>query len=130
MSKKSNITWIGKATFHKKSGNHYRKIKLENGESGSLGTRDEAPDWLVKGAEINYTIEESQHGNRIKRVQEYKSGTSNPNNNAIGQAVGNALSNATMLACHDKIDVEEIPDMAKRIVEHSLRIQSEIKSNL
>lgn len=42
---------------------YYRDIEFENGDKGSIGTKEESPDWMTEGRELTYSI----NGNKIKR---------------------------------------------------------------
>lgn len=49
---------------------YYRVIELDNGDVGSIGTKDEHPNWLKVGESLSYTIEKD----KIKRQSEFKKG--------------------------------------------------------
>jgi hypothetical protein len=46
----------------------FHKIALDNGDVGDIGKK--ANGAIKTGDSLNYTIEETQHGNRIKQVQQ------------------------------------------------------------
>jgi hypothetical protein len=46
----------------------YHEIELENGDKGQIGCKDKEPSWLNPCQELTYTIEVTDKGNKIKRV--------------------------------------------------------------
>lgn len=60
---KYNKVWNGpKGTVH------YHFITLENGDTGSIGTKTQDAPKLQIGQELTYTIELNESGNKIKAV--------------------------------------------------------------
>ena len=71
MEKTAKIT---KVEFTKEyEGQHgkifYHKLELDNGDKGSIGTKEKLPEKIAKGVEITYEVQESENGNKIKIVQ-------------------------------------------------------------
>lgn len=68
--KTSKIKSIGSPTEYKndKGTFYYFKIELENSDSGSIGSKENPPEWLAVGKELTYTLEETPQGNKIKKV--------------------------------------------------------------
>lgn len=56
---------------------YYRVIELDNGDVGSIGTKEENPSWLSVGSQLSYTIEKD----KIKRQSEFKGGGFKKKNN-------------------------------------------------
>lgn len=52
----------------------YHNIELDNGDKGSIGAKKKEPDFLAVGSELEYTLQESDKGNKIKRVQQQGGG--------------------------------------------------------
>ncbi len=84
MEKKSKIT---RTIFKNEwSGNNgtvfYHEVELENGDKGQIGCKDKSPQWLNPGNELTYTLEVSDKGTKIKKVndqnQGYKGGGGKP----------------------------------------------------
>lgn len=46
----------------------YHEVELENGDKGQIGCRDKEPEWLNPGKELTYTLEKTDKGNKIKKV--------------------------------------------------------------
>jgi hypothetical protein len=55
---------------------YFHPITLENGDEGSIGTKDESPDWLKVGESLDYTLTETDNGNKIKKFSQPKGGGS------------------------------------------------------
>lgn len=56
---------------------YYHDVELENGDKGSIGTKDKEPSKLNPGQEITYTIETTDKGTKIKLVQPNQGGGNN-----------------------------------------------------
>lgn len=48
---------------------YYHYISLDNGDTGSIGTKDEAGAKVQVGCELTYTIDIQDAGNKIKAVK-------------------------------------------------------------
>lgn len=53
---------------------YYHDVELENGDKGSIGTKDKEPSKLNPGQEITYTIETTDKGTKIKLVNPNQGG--------------------------------------------------------
>lgn len=100
---------------------YYHDIQLENGDKGSIGSKDKMPDFLKEGKTLSYTIE----GDKIKKA---KLEGFSPRGNEIGMTVGAAFNNAVALCCHGKIEKKDIPVAAKWIANESLKLKKELES--
>lgn len=47
---------------------YYHNITFDNGDTGTIGTKEKMPDKLSPGSELTYTIEVNERGNKIKAV--------------------------------------------------------------
>lgn len=52
----------------------YHDVELDNGDKGSIGSKDQMPAKLNPGQSLTYTIEVGEKGNKIKAVQDQKPG--------------------------------------------------------
>jgi hypothetical protein len=46
---------------------YYHDIEMDNGDTGSIGSKDKNPDFIAVGQTLDYTLEQGQRGNKIKR---------------------------------------------------------------
>lgn len=99
---------------------YYHDIDID-GETYNIGAQSKLPDFLQVGKEIYYEVTDASK-NKIKRVkppdQQFAptGGAAKPAYNSKGQAIGNALTNATLLACHGKIELKQLEEVARRIL--------------
>lgn len=122
MEKKAKITrtvfkneWTG-------NGNtvYYHDIELDNGDKGSIGSKEKMPARLNPGAELTYTID----GNKIKAVSSPQSGgfagggKKGPDPKV--QIVGFAMSYTKDLIIAGKVEIKLLPETFEKI--HSLML--------
>jgi hypothetical protein len=120
-NKKAKIT---KLTFTKEWGNgnnvtYYHDIELDNGDKGSIGSKEKLPTKLNPGNELTYTIESGQYGNRIKDAGAQNSGAgfsggvkkSDPKL----QHAAFAMSYTKDLVVADKIKISEMSQYFEKI---------------
>lgn len=93
----------------------YHNIELENGDKGSIGTKEKLPTKLSQGNELTYTID----GDKIKAVaqQTFKGGGGFKAEPFEHKAAGYSVSYAKDLVCADKIKVEQLLPIADKIYE-------------
>jgi hypothetical protein len=53
---------------------YYHNLTLDNGDTGSIGAKEQNPAKLAVGQELTYTIEATERGNKIKAVNKPKFG--------------------------------------------------------
>lgn len=125
MEKKAKITrTVFKSEWAGPNGNvYYHDIELDNGDKGSIGSKEKMPTKLNPGSELTYTIEaDARGGFKIKAM--------NPNAGGGGftgggkrpdpkvQIVGFAMSYTKDLIIGGKVDIGKLPETFERI--HSL----------
>jgi hypothetical protein len=119
MEKKAKIT---RTTFKNEwtgNGNtvYYHDIELDNGDKGSIGSREKMPARLNPGSELTYTID----GNKIKAVNTASSGggfaggggKKGPDPKV--QIVGFAMSYTKDLIVSGKVEIKLLPETFERI---------------
>lgn len=130
MSKTSKIKSVGtpKEWSNTNGTFYYFQIELENGDRGSIGSKDNPPSWLKVGETLEYDLKETDKGNQIKRVQQNtfkKGGGYKPD--TLGIAIGQGMNLANEAWCAGKIDKEKIKAMAKWYAELSYELREELK---
>lgn len=127
MEKKAKIT---RTTFKNEwagpNGNvYYHDIELDNGDKGSIGTKEKMPARLNPGQELTYTIQENHNGpDKIKAVNTpagagfVGGGKKGPDPKV--QIAGFAMAYTKDLVVADKIKVDQLPAIFEKI--HSLMI--------
>jgi hypothetical protein len=118
MEKKAKIT---RTTFKNEwngNGNtvYYHDIELDNGDKGSIGTKEKMPARLNPGQELTYTID----GNKIKAVNTAQGGGGFSGGGKKGpdpkvQIVGFAMSYTKDLIVAGKITVDQLPPIFDKI---------------
>jgi hypothetical protein len=98
---------------------YYHDVTID-GKKYNIGAQEKLPNFLKVGETIWYEVTDEAKG-KIKRVkapdfQPSQGGGKQPYNNR-GQAIGNALTNATLLVCHGKVDIKDLGKTAERILE-------------
>jgi len=96
---------------------YYHDIELDNGDKGSIGSKEKMPTKLNPGTELTYTIE----GNKIKAVsapvgggfQGGGGGKRGPDPKV--QIVGFAMSYTKDLIIGGKVDIKHLPEMFEKI---------------
>jgi hypothetical protein len=69
---------------------YYHSIVLDNGDSGSVGSKEQSPSWLAVGSNFDYDIE----GDKIKRVSQKPFGGGGGGGGSRGSNASFALSYA------------------------------------
>ena len=112
---------------------YYHDIEFENGDKGQIGKKEK--NSLSVGDELTYTVESTPKGNKIKTVSNFTGGGNYSGKSKggfksdnTGMMVGNAITNATNLVCHGKVDIKDLESVAKRICEISMKLKKEIDS--
>lgn len=104
---------------------YYHDVTID-GNTYNIGAQAKMPDFLAPGKELFYEVTDEK-AKKIKRVKppEFDSPLPSEGNktggkfNSRGMAVGNALTNATLLVCHGKVDIKDIEKTAKRLLDIS-----------
>lgn len=120
MEKKAKIT---RTTFKNEwtgGGNtvYYHDIELDNGDKGSIGSKEKMPSRLNPGQELTYTIEHSSNGNKIKAVNTapaFGGGGGKKGPDPKVQIVGFAMSYTKDLIVADKVKVDQLPAIFEKI---------------
>ena len=105
---------------------YYHDVTID-GKKYNIGAQEKEPTFLLPGAEIWYEVTDEAKG-KIKRVKApdfQPSSQGKPAYNSKGQAIGNALTNATLLVCHGKVDIKDLEKTAARILEIATNLNSE-----
>lgn len=71
MEKKAKITrTVFKNVWNNPNGGQvfYHEVELDNGDKGQIGSKEQMPAKLNPGSELNYTIEITDKGNKIKAI--------------------------------------------------------------
>lgn len=122
MEKKAKIT---RTTFKNEwtgNGNtvYYHDIELDNGDKGSIGSKEKMPAKLNPGQELTYTIEADNRGGfKIKAVNPqqggggFTGGRKGPDPKV--QIVGFAMSYTKDLIVAGKIEIKQLPETFDRI---------------
>jgi hypothetical protein len=119
MEKKAKIT---RAVFKNEwSGNgntvYYHDIELDNGDKGSIGSKEKMPAKLNPGNELTYTIDNG----KIKAVNAqvggggFSGGGGKKGPDPKVQIVGFAMSYTKDLIVADKIKVDQLPAIFEKI---------------
>jgi hypothetical protein len=119
MEKKAKIT---RAVFKNEwSGNgntvYYHDIELDNGDKGSIGSKEKMPAKLNPGNELTYTIDNG----KIKAVNAqvggggFSGGGGKKGPDPKVQIVGFAMSYTKDLIVAGKIDIKILPEMFEKI---------------
>jgi hypothetical protein len=119
MEKKAKITrTVFKNEWAGPNGNvYYHDIELDNGDKGSIGSKEKMPSKLNSGQELTYTIQD----NKIKAVNAPGSGggfSGGKGPNPKVQIVGFAMSYTKDLIIGGKVDIKQLPETFEKI--HSL----------
>jgi len=99
----------------------YHEVELDNGDKGSIGSKDKSPDFLTVGRKLEYTIE----GDKIKRAKpmnNFGSGGYKPD--TVGITVGACLNLSVSMFNHGKIDKDKIVATADWLIEQSFALKS------
>jgi hypothetical protein len=132
MAKKSKVKSVSEPTkYDGKNGTvYYFNIKMENGDTGNIGKK--TIDGIKPGDELNYTIEETPKGNKIKLEQTTfgKAYTKAADNEDYqrGMMVGASLNNACLLCANGKIESNKIEDTARWLCQISIKLKEEFKT--
>lgn len=99
-----------------KDGNtiYFHNIELENGDKGSIGTKEKLPAKLSIGTELTYTID----GERIKAIAKapaFKGGGGFKTEPYEHKMAGMAFSFAKDLVVAGKVEVSKIEAVAEKI---------------
>lgn len=118
MEKKAKIT---RTTFKNEwtgNGNtvYYHDIELDNGDKGSIGSKEKMPSKLNPGNELTYTID----AGKIKAAQPANGGGGFAGGGKKGpdpkvQIVGFAMSYTKDLIVADKVKIDQLPAIFKKI---------------
>jgi hypothetical protein len=118
MEKKAKIT---RTTFKNEwtgNGNtvYYHDIELDNGDKGSIGSKEKMPARLNPGTELTYTID----GNKIKAVNAASGGGGFTGGGKKGpdpkvQIVGFAMSYTKDLIVAGKVEIKLLPETFDKI---------------
>jgi hypothetical protein len=102
-----------------------------------LGVRATSTD-LAVGVDIEYDTQESPYGLKIK-PRNFKNGkfASKPTfggggqkKDTLGMTLGNALTNATMMVCHDKIPLADLEKVTRRMIDISIAIKKDYEGKI
>lgn len=123
MEKKAKITrTVFKNEWAGPNGSvYYHDIELDNGDKGSIGSKEKMPVKLNPGSELTYTIDNG----KIKAVNAPSGGGSFSGSGKKGpdpkvQIVGFAMSYSKDLVIAGKVDIKQLPETFERI--HALML--------
>lgn len=125
MEKRAKITrTVFKSEWAGPNGNvYYHDIELDNGDKGSIGSKEKMPAKLNPGQELAYTIEaDSRGGFKIKAINPQGGGgfggggKKGPDPKV--QIVGFAMSYTKDLIIGGKVEIKLLPETFEKI--HSL----------
>jgi len=127
--KKAKIKSVGtpKEYVNDKGTFYYFQIEMDNGDKGSIGSKDSSPSFLSVGAELSYEFTETDKGNKIKRVNDnpFKGGGKF---DSTGQMVGACQKMAVDMYIHGKFeDIKRVESTAKWLCEMSIRLKAEFE---
>jgi hypothetical protein len=117
MEKKAKITrttFKNEWTSPQGSKVFFHDIELDNGDKGSIGTKEQMPSKLNPGQELTYTIE----GNKIKAVVGQQAGFAGGGKKGPDpkvQIVGFAMSYTKDLIIADKVKIDQLSAMFDKI---------------
>jgi hypothetical protein len=115
-------------------------ITLDNGVKGEvyLGMNTTSTD-LAEGVDIEYDTQESPYGLKIK-PRNFKNGKfagkptfgggGGQKKDTLGMTLGNALTNATMMVCHDKIPLADLEKVTRRMIDISISIKKDYEGKI
>src|SRR5688500_1761151 len=125
MEKKAKITRaVFKSEWAGPNGNvYYHDVELDNGDKGSIGSKEKMPSKLNPGQELTYTIEpDARGGFKIKAVNTQGgggfTGGGKKGPDPKVQIVGFAMSYTKDLIIGGKVEIKQLPETFERI--HSL----------
>jgi hypothetical protein len=128
MEKKAKITrTVFKTEWAGPNGSvYYHDIELDNGDKGSIGSKEKMPAKLNPGSELTYTIRENPNGpDKIKAVNTPSGGGGFSGGGKKGpdpkvQIVGFAMAYTKDLVVAGKITTEQLPAIFEKI--HALML--------
>ena len=112
---------------------YYHKIELDNGDVGQIGSKEKMPSKLNPGQELNYTIETTDKGNKIKAVMPagfgpgFKPGGGRPAVDPRAQFIGFSASYAKDLVIAGKVDLKDMNLLTERIFDNMAKLFETIK---
>lgn len=112
---------------------YYHKIELDNGDTGQIGSKEKMPAKLNPGQELNYTIEATDKGNKIKAVLPpgfgpgFKAGGGRPVADPRAQFIGFSASYAKDLVIAGKVDLKDMNLLTERIFDNMAKLFETIK---
>ena len=123
-----------KNEYSTKFGTFYsHNIELEDGTTGEISSSKKDPDYFQPGKELNYEVksEDPKYGKKLKRVTPQQngrgySGGGGKSYDNMGATIGNAVSNATLLACHGKIEEKHLEAAARKIAKIAIKLNKEL----
>lgn len=122
MEKKAKITrTVFKNEWKGANGNvYYHDIELDNGDKGSIGSKEKMPSKLNPGSELTYTIEgpDAKGGFKIKAATPtggFSGGGGRKGPDPKVQIVGFAMAYTKDLVVAGKIDIKQLPDIFEKI---------------
>jgi len=115
MEKTSKITrTVFKTEWKGQNGSvFYHDVEFENGDKGSIGTKEQEPAKLNPGQELTYTLEPNDKGGlpKIKPVQAkggYSGGGGKPQQDPKVQMISFSMSYAKDLIVGGKVDIKDL----------------------
>lgn len=111
---------------------YYHKIELDNGDVGQIGSKEKMPAKLNPGQELNYTIEATDKGNKIKAVMPQgagfkPSGGGRPTIDPRAQFIGFSASYAKDLVIAGKVDLKDMNLLTERIFDNMVKLFETLK---
>lgn len=122
MEKKAKITrTVFKNEWKGANGNvYYHDIELDNGDKGSIGSKEKMPSKLNPGSELTYTIEgpDPKGGFKIKAsapMGGFSGGGGRKGPDPKVQIVGFAMAYTKDLVVAGKVDIKQLPEIFEKI---------------
>ena len=98
----------------------YHNLTMENGDSGSIGAKEQNPPKLAVGQELTYTIETTERGNKIKAVSnkpKFGGGSGRPSEPIELKMATFSLSYAKDIVVSGKIETDKMFALADKMYE-------------
>lgn len=134
MEKKAKITrtvFVSEWNNPKGGQVYYHKIELDNGDTGQIGSKEKMPSKLNPGSELNYTIEATDKGNKIKAVMPANAGGFKPGARPVAdtraQFIGFSASYAKDIVIAGKVDLKDMNLLTERIFDNMVKLYDTIK---
>lgn len=108
---------------------YYHEVELDNGDKGQIGSKEKMPAKLNPGSELNYTIETTPRGNKIKAVMDKAQmfGGKKQVQDPRAQFIGFSAAYSKDLVVAGKLDLKDMNGAAESIFKNMLKLYATIQ---